>query len=316
MNQILSVDMPRSNHGPYRNRNSNKADIKTIIIIFCVILILFAIIMIITFSKLGKDKEGSNQQNTVITGTQPTINVEVLSETTLNIIVSHDKQLSSISYNWNNGENIEEINIAESTKELQIEKPIGTNTLNIKATDINGVTQTYSQQYTGIQAPLIKMERQGAQVKIIVESDKTISYISYNWDGGEEKQVQINDVRTEQLLDVANGKHVLNVVAVDEEKESSESFEVIGDIKPTLNMTTDNVNLFIKASDDEGLTKMTIQVYDTGEIREFEINDKQYSKTIAIQGEEIPLQRGENKIIITVYNVNELSMTLYKKVYK
>ena len=301
MNQILSVEMPKNKQGSYRNKNSKKADIKTIIIFFCIIIMLFAIIMgVVAFSTMNKNEKEKAPSNSVITGTQPTINVEIQSETTLNIIVSHDKQISSIAYNWNDGEKVEETEIGETTKEIQVEIPAGTNTLNISVTDINGVTQTYSNQYTGIQGPSIVLEQQDSQVKLIVQSDNTISYISYNWDGGEEKQIQVNDVKTEQLIDVLEGEHTLNIVVVDTEgQEATKSQTIKGDNKPTLNITTDanKTSLFINASDDEGLTKMTVEVYGTGETKEYEINNTQYNETI-------PLQTGENKLIITVYNVN------------
>ena len=296
MNQILSVEMPKNKSGSYKN--SNKADIRTIIIFFCIILILFALIItVVAVSTMNKDKQQQPTQTPAITGTQPIINVEIQSETTLNIIVSHDKQISSIVYNWNDGEKIQESDIGETIKEIQVEITSGTNTLNVSVTDINGVTQTYSNQYTGTQGPSIILEQQDNNIKLTAQSDKNISYISYNWDGGEEKQIQVNDIKTEQLIEVLEGEHTLNIVVVDiEGQETTKSQTIKGDNKPILKITTDKVNLFLEASDDEGLTKMTVQVYN-GELEEFEINDTQYNRTI-------PLQDGDNKLIITVYNVN------------
>ena len=298
MNQILSVEMPKSKQSSYRNKSSKKADIRTIIIFFCVILILFSVIIIITMCSMKEKKQTSDNQ--VIAGTQPTINVEIKSETTLNIIVSHDKQISSISYNWNDEEAIEEKDIGETSKEIQVEIPTGKNTLNVNVTDINGVKQTYSNQYTGTQGPSIILSQEENKVKLTVQSDNTISYISYNWDGGEEKQIQINDVKTEQLIDILEGEHKLNIVVVDiNGGEATESKVIKGDNKPTIKITSDanKTKLYIVASDDEGLTKMTIQNYDTKKEKKYEINDKQYN-------EEIPLQSEDKKLIITIYNVN------------
>ena len=304
MNQILSVEMPKKQNS-YRNRNSKKADIRTILIFFCIILILFALIIgVVAVSMINKgDREQEPNQTPIITGTQPTINVEMQSETALNIIVTHDKQISSIMYNWNDGESVEENDIGETTKEIQVEIPAGINTLNVRVTDINGVTQTYSKQHTGktiIDGPSLVLQGENGKIKIIAQSNVQIAYISYNWDGGEEKQIEINDVKTEQLVEVPEGEHTLNVVLVDiEGQETTESQTIKGDNKPEVKISTDSnkTNLYIEASDDEGLTKMTVENYDTKEVKEFEINDKQYSQVV-------PLQRGDNKLIITIYNVN------------
>lgn len=323
MNQILSVEMPKSKKGAYRNKNSNKADIRTIIIFFCIILILFAMIIgIVAISTLNKKESGETQQGSIITGTQPKINIEIQNETTLNIIVTHDKQISLISYNWNDGEKIEEKDIGENTKELKVEIPSGTNTLNVSVTDINGVISTKSEQYTGkqevvVDGPSIILEQQENKVKLTAQSENTISYVSYNWDGGEETQIQVNDVKTEQLIDILKGEHTLNIVVVDiEGGETAKSIKMIGDTKPTLNITTDNVNLFIEASDDEKLTKLVVEIYDTKETKEFDINEPTFSKKISIKNGELPLNEGENKIIFTLYNVNGLKNVQYKKIYK
>lgn len=302
MNQILSVEMPKNKQKSYKS--SKKTDIRTIIIFFCIILILFALIIgVVAVSTFKKKEPTSNPgQTPIITGTQPVINVEIQSETTLNIIVSHDKQISSIVYNWNDGESVEEKDIGETTKEIQVAIPSGTNTLNINVTDINGVTQTYSNQYTGTQGPSIILSQEENKVKLTVQSNNKISYISYNWDGGEEKQIQVNDTKTEQLIDILEGEHKLNIVVVDiEGGEATESKTIKGDNKPTIKITTDanKTKLYIQASDDEGLTKMTIQNYDTKEEKEYQINDKQYS-------EEIALQSKDKRLIITIYNVNDI----------
>ena len=304
MNQILSVEMPKSKPGSYRNRNSNKADIKTVIVFFCIILILFALIIaVVGVSLMNKKEENVIDNTTVITGTQPTINVELTSETTLNIIVSHDKQISSISYSWNDEEAVVINDIGENNKEIQIEKPAGTNTLNINVTDINGVTQTYSEQHDApvtVDGPSLVLEYENGKIKVTAQSNVQIAYISYNWDGGEEKQIEVNDVKTEQYIEVPEGEHTLNVVLVDVEGgETTDTKKMIGDYKPTLNISTDKKSLFIEATDDEGLTKLTVQVYNTDEIQEFEINDKQFNKTL-------PLKYQDNKLIITLYNINGL----------
>ena len=300
MNQILSVEMPKNKA---RNK-SNKTNIKTIIIFFCVILIIFAIAIgvIVIFTMIDKKNNENEGTPSVITGTQPQVDVEIENEQKLNIIVTHDKQISSIVYSWNNEEPIEIKDIGQTNYELEVEIPVGENTLNISVTDINGVTkQEEPRQITGTQQSeglKLTLEPDGNNIKIIVESNSTISYISYNWDGEEEKQIQINDVKTEQIIEIPEGEHTLNVMAVDlSGAEASDSQKIIGDNKPTLTVKTDKINFFIEASDDQGLDKITINL-NGQDLDEIVINgEKQYQGTI-------PLQDGDNRMIITVYNKN------------
>ena len=302
MNQILSVEMPKNNKS--RNKStSNKANIKTVIIFFCIILILFAIIIggIGVYSLMNKNKETSEKPNYngTITGTQAKIDVEVESESKIKIVVTHDKQISKIEYNWN-GENTQEISdIGETSYEIPLEVPTGTNTLNITVTDVNGVkTQNEPKEYTnGVAEASIKLTIVPENpIKIKVESNVNISTISYNWDGGEEKQIQINATTTEQTIDALEGQHTLNVVAVDVEgKEAKDSITTFGDNKPELKLSVENGKLIINANDDQEITKITVNI--NGKQREAKINNKEFKG-------DIPLDNGENKIIVTVYNIN------------
>ena len=305
MNQILSVNMP--NDKARSKSKSQKANIRSIIIFFSVIVIVFAILAIgvgIYLSTNKSDNEvrsnlnNNNTNNNVITGSQPQISVEIDdSQSKLNIIVTHDKEISSVSYSWNDEEPTEETNIGQSNYEIQIDMLLGTNTLNIEVTDIDGVTQTFSEEYTG-NGPGLMLKEAGSQIKVTAQSDAIISYISYNWDGGEEQMIQINDVRTEQYIDVIAGEHKLNVVAVDRQgNEFTQNIKTLGDNKPTLDVQADNDNFYINTQDDEGIDKITINLNDQ-DLDDIIVNgEKQYQT-------EIPLQLGENRLIITVYNIN------------
>lgn len=302
MNQILSVEMPKNNKS--RNRStSNKANIKTVIIFFCIILILFAIIIggVGIYSLTNKKTEVTEKpnENGKITGTQAKIDVEVESESKINIVITHDKQISKIEYNWNGQDTQEISDVGETTYEIPLEVPTGTNTLNVTVTDVNGVkTQMTPKEYTngttdaGVKLT-ITLEN---PIKIKVESNVNISTISYNWDGGEEKQIQINATTTEQTIEVLEGKHTLNVVAVDVEgKEAKDSVTTFGDNKPELKLSVDSGKLVIDAKDDQGIDRITVNI--NGKQREAKINNKEFKG-------DIPLDNGENKIIVTVYNTN------------
>ena len=306
MNQILSVNMPNNR----TKSKPKKANIRSIIIFFCVITLIFAIIVVGVGVYLATNKSddevqsnvnNNNTNNNIITGSQPQINVEIDdSQSKLNIIITHDKQISSVSYRWNDGEPTQETNIGQNNYELQIDTLLGTNTLNIEVTDIDGVTQSFSEEYTGT-GPGLMLEESGNQIKVTAQSDAIISYISYNWDGGEEQIIQVNDVTTEQYIDVIEGSHTLNVLAVDREgNEMTQSKTTLGDYPPTLDVQADNDNFYINAQDDEGVEKITINLNDQ-DLDDIILNgEKQYQT-------QIPLQQGENRLIITVYYTNGLN---------
>lgn len=306
MNQILSVEMPKSKQGNYK-RNTNKADTKTIIIFFCVILILFALILfLVAHSISNKNNDEAPQSNTTpaIVETKPLINCEMQGENSINLIVSHDKQISSITYGWNDLDKVELTDIGETTKEIPLEIPTGTNILNVTVVDINGIIATNSFEYTGTQIPipsLVLEEMTDGKIKLTAHSDVEIAYISYNWDGGEETQIQVDNVKFEKIIDAKEGEHKLKVMLVDKEgKEATGEIKTKGDNKPTLDITRDagNTKIYIKATDDEGLSKIIIEDYVTGKKDEKEISGKEYNTAVL-------LKQGENKLIITVYNINQ-----------
>ena len=141
-------------------------------------LIIFAIIIAIVGVFLLEKKQKEQPQNTVITGTQPNINVEIQSDSKLNIIVTHDKEISNVSYNWNDEDPVEQINIGQSNYELEVDIPSGTNTLNISVTDINGVTQTYSNEYSGSNIMLEQVEDKIKIIEMEEHYDYKITYTS------------------------------------------------------------------------------------------------------------------------------------------
>ena len=326
MNQILSVELPNG------KSKKNKSNINSVVIFFSIILIVFAIILIgigIYFMthKSNENIENEEENNIVkdepSTNDGPQINVEVESQAKLRLIITHDKQISSVSYTWNDGEAVETNNINSTNAEIEVYVPLGTNTLNVRVKDTDGlIKETGPKEYTNDEDIMLITEQIGNTAKITVESKTTIAYISYNWDGGEEKQIQINDTKTEQILEISQGEHTLNIVAVDTQtNEIKDSKTFKGDTKPTLEITTDRKNFIINAYDDEGLTKITINL-NGRDLEEIEINQKNYTTTIPLEdiaermmGNTL-FKQNENGIIVSLYNVNGLVETQYKKALK
>lgn len=296
MNQILSVDMPNG------RKNRNKSSIHSIVTVFSIILIIFGIGMASTGAYNVSNKKSNGLQ--VSSNTKPIITIERVNASTINIVASHDKEISSIVYNFDNEDEKEVFGDGKNEMKIEVKLPTGESTINIVAKDINGISASYKSSFTVEQKPEIKLEQVEGQIQVTVESKINIDTISYYWDEDKEneKVLTINETKTVTLIDVLQGSHTLNITAVDVNgNKETKTQKVIGDNKPTLSVTTDGNKFIIEATDDEELTKVEIKLNSNDTITE-EINSAQYHK-------EIELEDGANKLTVKVYNKNNIYET-------
>ena len=306
MNQILSTEAPKSNN-KVRGGNRAPADIEKILKFFAIGMIIFGIFMIGSGSY-------AMYQNSKFTGnsSKPTIYIEETSATAITIQVSHNKELSKVSYYWNNQEPIELECSGKKKVEQKIELPTGKNTLTIKAVDVNGLESETKKQYT-IQGDIsIDLQVEGNNLKIKAEGNDQLSYLTYRWDEEEETRVEINNSTVEESISVPSGLHTLTVVVVDiNNKTETKEQEVKGVSKPKVEITTDGSdNFIIKASDEEGIKKVEFIINETDKNR---INLEQQlpieqRKTFEYA---YPLHEGENKLEVRVYNESDV-MEVFK----
>ena len=313
MNQILSVEQPKKEIKK-KVKSSGPIEIHKIVRFFAIAMIIFGIAIVGSASYSmyqGMQNEDSNQM-------KPTISVQDLSENQLQLQVSHTKQLEKVTYNWNDEEPVELNAKGKKKVEETIEIPTGENTLYVYAVDVNGKEITYPKTYTRQGDIDIQFEINGADLKVTANGKSELSYMTYRWDEEEETTIEINNARTEQLIDIPKGQHKLTVVVVDiNNKTETKEQEVKGVTKPKLEVTTDgSANFIINASDEEGISKI-----------EFIINEQEkylldLAKTFSSveQRKQIsypyPLHDGENKLEVTVYNdsgVTETARVLVNK---
>lgn len=304
MNQILSVDETKKKKG------KNKASVHSILIVFSVFLIVFGIGLTSTgaysyYINLSKKEEGNN----IIEKkeTKPTITPVRESANIINIVVTHDKPIKSVTYQINEEDPIELNGEGKTEFEKQIELPVGNSTLIITAEDENGILASWQKNIEVGEKPTIVLKQEENKIKLTVESKIDIEKISYYWDEDQENAKQITmenkDLnKIEELIDVLEGNHTLNITAVDiQGNETIKTQKVIGDNKPELKVTTDGEKFIIKASDDESLEKIEITLNSNETITE-SINGKEYTK-------EISLENGENKLTVVIYNSNNITET-------
>lgn len=295
MNQILSVENKK-------NKKNGPADIRKIIKFFCITILVFGLVIVGQGSYAIVKNIESNKTSVSKQDDLPTVNIDREGNNIL-IRVSHDKEISKMIYNWNNGqEQVVEGN-GKNSLEKTIELPIGNNTFNLKVIDILGKEVSYKKDYvTDATRPQISIEVKDNKIKITAKDNVQLSHITYRWDEEEEKEVYPTEqslAQIEQEIEIPRGDHKLTVVAVNSNNVTeTKTQEVKGVTKPKVSVVQDGKYLVITATDEEAMKEI-----------DYTLNGKPYKidyssvreKVIEYRQEMTP---GENKIILTAYNIN------------
>lgn len=297
MNQILYTE---------KSKNGNSLSIKTIVIIFAVVIIIFAIIF------MGKGIYGIVSSKKNETFVEPNITISELDEK-LQIIINHEKVIDKIIYSWNDGEESilqgkGKTNIIET-----IEFPTGTNTLHLKIIDSSRKETVYAKEYYRADIDTIKPEIEfvveGSRVRIVAKDETKLNYIKYNWNDEDETTVEAREDSPKQIeekISILKGENKLTIVAVDDAGNETVKEQIFkGAKKPTIEVTQSNDEMLIKVKDEENIQKIEItlngQLYST----DFENTGEPLNMQEAELSQK--LQPGENNIVITAYSVNGLS---------
>lgn len=312
MNQILSVESPKRENKKNRTRTKGPLEINSILRFFAVSLLTFGIFMVGNGS-YSMYKDSINKRTTM----KPTIYVEEISETELRLQVTHDKNLSKVSYSWNEEEATEIDCKGKKKVEQTIKIPTGDNTLNVYAVDIEGQEINYSRNYT-LQGEInIDLEVDGNNIKILANGKNELSYMTYRWDDQDEERIEINSTQTEQTISIPKGLHTLTIIVVDiNNKTETKEQEIKGVTKPKVEVTTDgSANFIIKASDEEGIKRVEFIINETDKkmLNLDQVLPLEQRKEFEYA---YPLQEGENKLEVRVYNesdVSEVARVLVRK---
>ena len=311
MNQILVTgneeEKYKKKKSPVKTRKS-VAGINSIVIFYAISVIILGVCMI-SGSVYAKEKINE----TVEANTKPTIEINRNDDTnTIDLEVSHIRGIKEIKYKWNNDEE----NIIEGNNQKKIQRTIpligGQNTLTVSVTEENGQTVSYEKTYTVANLPQVELSSVSNGIKINVSSQEKLEYIIYKWDNGTEEKINTQENIYEGIINAPGGKHTLEVKAVDEKGNIGTKTQVIvGDTAPTVTIKAEIINekrmFIIDAEDDTGLSKIEITL-NGDVIEQIDSNTKTYHK-------EVEILTGENKLLVQVYNVNNLETkkgALYK----
>ena len=264
MNQILAVERPQA-------KRKHKSGINSILTVFEVILMIFGLGLTSSGGYAFYKSLSSNVDNNVVStsSSKPVITIERESASTINIVVTHDKAIANVTYTINDEEPVQIDGKNQKEIKQEVELPVGSSTINITAKDVNGISSSYESQTEVEEKPTITLEQVDGKIKATVTSKINIDYIMYYWDENEAdaKQFTVNDVKTETLIDVLEGTHTLNVVALDTNgNKTTKQQKVIGDNKPELEVKTNGKVFRIISSDDEALAKIEYSL-NSGEVQ-------------------------------------------------
>ena len=295
MNQIL----PTQKVDNKKKKNSTPASISSVIRIFSIALIFFAIFLIST----GSYAIYKNQSDLNKAIKKPTITLENETENTILLKVISENNIDTVKYYWNGQE--ETIINGEGKKyiEQRIDIKTGSNVLTVVATDINGGETSYSNQYT-LNSNINIEALDNGKIKITSESDKLISYMTYRWDEEQETTIDINNTVVEQEIDVRPGIHTLTVILVDEENNTETKVQEINGVSTPqidISFNEDYTKYVIKLTDEIGLQEVVITLNE-------DENQRFGQKLSGTEFEfEIPLYEGsDNKMQVTVTNSSNI----------
>ncbi len=311
MNQILSVDnTPKIKPKNQKNinnyqRNSGPIEINTIVKFFAIAILIFGVFLIGTgsYSMYMEATSGESKP-------KPVIYVETKQETEISLKITHESPLAKVTYQWNEDTETEVPTNGKREVETTIEIPEGTNALTVYAVDEKGQEIEYRKVYTIDKAITINVEPNGNQLKVTVEGKHNLTYMTYRWDEEEETKIDINDIKTEQTIEIPLGLHTLTIIAVDENnKTETYEQEVNGVVKPKIDITTDDQgNFLMKASDEKGIKKVEF-IVDEGNkylIDLERILPVEQRKEFEYR---FPVHEGENKLELIVYNEDNITET-------
>lgn len=298
MNQILFIE---------KNKGGNRGQSDSIVKTFAIIILIFGIVLIskgvygiVNSSKLNSDV---NRPNVTATrqGTKLVININATSI------------IESISYNWNYGADHVLKGKGTSYANETIDMPTGSNVLTIKISNANGKTYTYQEEYYRPVAdetdPEIEFLIDGTKVKIVAKDDTELSYMKYHWNDEEDTTVEVREdslTQIEEKISILKGENVLTIVAVDSAGNQSTKKQTFkGAKKPTVTTIRNGNDIVITVRDEENIKR--VDIVQNGTLFSTDPNDEGTSLDMQELQVSQPLVKGDNTIVITVYNVSGLS---------
>lgn len=311
MNQILSTGNNRNNS----RKNGQPLDMRKVIIIFSVLILVFAII-IVGAKIYGMIKENNDKDTPISVLNKPTIQISE-ADNVCSLIISYDEGLDKISYYWNE-EDVTEKNMNGYTEpvSIQIIIPEGDyNVLYVKATGIDGSVNEMKQVFAveDVQDPTKPkiswyFDKETRKIDIVAESSKGIKNVTYKWEDEEEKVIENteqNKTKVNVTIDAKRGTNGITITATDLEGNTQTKNDIIqGIYAPKFKVQlVNNERLAIKVSHDMGFKKVVINV--NGQELVYDETNPQYDPGITSIDTGIKVNPGTVTVKIIAYTLEQ-----------
>lgn len=308
MNQILSTGdnskRKKAKNSNYQTNyyNGQQSNTSSIVKVFAVSLILFAIFAIGNAS-YGLYKSKESKSSLIQEQIKPTISVENIEQTKNSILlkVTSETGIDKVIYQWNDEQEVTLKGNGGKYIEQKIQIPNGTNNLNISAIDTKGNENTYTKQYKVNSKINLGATNEG-KIKVTYSGDVEISYMTYRWDDQEETKVDINDTEIDYDIETLSGRHKLTVVVVDINNTTETKVQETNGIsvpKIEISLNEEETAYIIKVTDEIEL-KEVIVTLDEDESKKYgqKVSGKEFQFEIA-------LREGENRMKVEVTNSDD-----------
>ena len=283
----------------YKRGKNQRAEIKSIIKVYCLIIIVFAITLI------GKSAYAMITNHTKQYDSVTVHALQANAEVTLTFNATNP--ISKIVYSWDNNGSSYVAGDGRNNFKQTIKIPYGNPVLILRVYDCYESEHTYTKTYINTNAdqtkPKIEVAAEPKAIKITATDDYGISAIMYNWTDKEPVYVAADEGATSFTTTVEINETIndtLTITAIDiNNNQTTIPQPVSASRKPIITFSNDGKKLTINAKDEIGITNIRVIVDDRVADQPVQ-NLKELSSTLE-------LASGYHIVEVTVTNLNGLT---------
>lgn len=282
----------------YKRGKNQRVEIKSIIKVYCLIIIVFAITLI------GKSAYAMITNKTKQYDSVTVHALQMNAEVTLTFNATNP--ISKVVYSWDDNGSSYVAGDGRNNFKQTIQIPYGNHVLTIRVYDCYESEHTYTKTYINTNAdqtkPKIEVSAEPKTIKITATDDYGIRAIMYNWKDKEPIYIQSNEdektfTTTVEISETIND--TLTITAIDiNNNQTTITQPVSASRKPVITFSKSGKNLTINAKDEVGITNIKVVVDDKVADQPIQ-NLKELSSTIE-------LTSGNHIVEVTVTNLNGL----------